>query len=141
MKNRKPIRIGAAARAAGVSESTIRYYERRGLLSSACREENGYRTFVVDDVRRVRFIRKAQSLGFTLEETRELIQLSDGALTTCADIQSFALSKRKLVEEKIRQLEAIRDALDELTGKCPGSGNRRSCPILDNLERDDLDNK
>jgi MerR family mercuric resistance operon transcriptional regulator len=131
---REALRIGEAAREAGVNIQTLRYYERRKLLPRPDRTETGYRLFSSEAVRHVRFIKKAQALGFSLEEIRDLIAVSRGDETTCADVRGFVRKKLAAIDERIRQLRAIRKALQTLTDACPGSGKRLECPILSSLE-------
>jgi MerR family transcriptional regulator, copper efflux regulator len=121
------------ARAGGVNVETIRYYERHGLLPKAPRTPSGYRKFSPDYVTRLRFIRHAQALGFTLKEVKELLALRVRPGSSCADVRRKAESKIADVDEKIRQLQAIRDALVRMAGTCTGHGPVTSCSILEAL--------
>lgn len=130
--------IGQLARRGGVHLETIRYYERRGLLPKPPRSLSGHRTFSKAAVRRVRFIKRAQAIGFSLQEIRELLSLRATPEAQCVDVRTRAEAKLAEVEEKIRSLMAIRQALTRLITEC--SARRRSltdCPILDALDAED----
>lgn len=126
--------IGRAARQAGVGVETIRFYERRGLIDQPPRPHNGgYRFYDDAVVERIRFIRQAQELGFSLHEIEELLSLRADPAADCADVRAQAVAKRKEVDGKIAQLRNIRAALDELIAICPGGGALKSCTIIDAL--------
>lgn len=124
---------GEVAKQGGVKLETIRYYERRGLLAKPPRTASGYRMFTTDAVRRLRFIRHAQALGFSLEEIQELLTLRLTRGRSCADVQARAQTKLEQIDEKIRSLRAMRKALTQVTTACPGKGPLSKCPILDAL--------
>lgn len=126
--------IGSLAKEARVNLETIRYYERQGLLSKPPRTQSGYRMFPPDAVRRIRFIKRAQELGFSLKEVKQLLALRVDSRTTCADVRRRAQAKIADVEEKIRALEAIRKALVRITSACTGRGPASECPILESLD-------
>lgn len=126
--------IGTVAKEAEVNLQTIRYYEREGLLPEPPRRPSGYRMFSSDSVRRVRFIKRAQELGFSLAEIKELLALRVDAKTSCAEVRERAQAKIADVEEKIRNLQAIKKALDRLTKVCTGRGPVSECPILESLD-------
>ncbi|MDI6852787.1 MAG: MerR family transcriptional regulator [Deltaproteobacteria bacterium] len=128
-EQKKGFTIWALARAADVSVETIRYYERRGLLERPPRPGEGYRRYPDEAVQRVRFIKQAQKLGFSLKEINELFLAGTAAETTCAEILKLTQRKITGVEEKIRELVAVRRALQELAGTCPGEGPLSFCPI------------
>jgi len=126
--------ISHAARRAGVGVETIRFYERRGLIKQPVRPRNGgYRSYDADVVERIRFIRQAQELGFSLREIRELVSLRADPAADCGDVRAQAMTKREEVDRKIAQLQHIRAALDELIATCPGGGALRACTIIDAL--------
>lgn len=125
---------GEVAKQGGVNLETIRYYERRGLLAKPPRTASGYRMFTPDAVRRLRFIRHAQALGFSLEEIQELLTLRVTRGKSCADLQSRAQTKLVQIDEKIRSLRAMRKALTQVTTACPGKGPLTECSILDALD-------
>lgn len=128
------MKIGELAREAGVNVQTVRYYERRGLLPEPERLDSGYREYTGDGLQRLRFIRRAQDLGFTLSEIHELLTLRQSGTTSAAEVKSRAMAKVSDIESKIRDLQEIRHALVHLAGECSGgSGPAGECPLLDAL--------
>ena len=131
-----PIGIGILARRAGVSIDTVRYYEKSGLLSPQSRLASGYRRYGEEQVSRLRFIRRAQELGFTLRDIRELLGISKqrdiGRLKRAAE--------RKLadVEARLAALTRVRDGLATLVATCPGHGRAADCPILKALGEEQI---
>ena len=126
--------IGELARRAGVGVQTGRYYERRRLLPPATRRASGYREFTPVALERLRFIRRAQELGFTLSEIAELLALRLDPHTTAADIKGRAEQKIGEINQKLRDLERIRKALAHLAGGCQGGrGPTGECPLLEAL--------
>lgn len=128
------INIGALAKEAQVNLQTIRYYEREGLIAKPPRTASGYRVFSADVVRRVRFVKHAQELGFSLAEVKELLALRVDAKTSCVEIRQRTQGKIADVQNKIRALQAIKKALERLTATCHGSGPVSECPILESLD-------
>lgn len=128
------LRIGEVAERGGVNLQTIRYYEREGLLAEPSRLASGYRMFPETAVRRVRFIKRAQELGFSLAEIREVLSLREDTRVGAQAMRERAQAKIADIEEKIRTLRAMRSALHRLAEKCPGRGPLSDCPILDALE-------
>jgi Hg(II)-responsive transcriptional regulator len=127
--------IGQLARAAGVNVETVRYYERRGLLAKPPRRTGRQiRDYPADAVGRLGFIRRAQALGFTLAEIGELLTLRVRPGTRCADIRCKAERKKAEVEGKLRELRALRRALDDLIAACPGDAAAQACSILQAFE-------
>jgi Cu(I)-responsive transcriptional regulator len=120
--------IGALAKRAGVSIDTVRYYEKSGLLAPQIRLPSGYRRYGDPQVARLRFIRRAQQLGFSLRDIRELLGLS--RLRDVARIKRSAQSKLHEVDRRIAALQRVRHALAELIAQCPGHGRADACPIL-----------
>jgi MerR family mercuric resistance operon transcriptional regulator len=128
------VKIGELARGAGVNVQTVRYYERRGLLDEPRRRESGYREYPADTVARLRFIRRAQELGFTLAEIGDLLALRLDPHTTAADVKVRAEEKIREIEKKILDLERIKNALSHLAGRCRGGrGPAGDCPLVDAL--------
>ena len=126
--------IGELARRAGVNVQTVRYYERRGLLEEPQRRESGYREYAPDALERLRFIRRAQELGFTLTEIGELLALRLDPSTTAADVKARAEEKIQEIDGRLRDLEQIRHALTHLAGRCRGGrGPTGECPLLEAL--------
>lgn len=125
----RPLTRGQVAAAAGVNPETIRVYERERLLPRPARTAAGYRQFPPDTVRRVRFVRQAQAVGFSLREIRELLALQSDPAADVADIRATADAKLAEIDAKIRDLQAMRDTLERLTGRCPPAGPLETCPI------------
>ncbi len=126
--------IGRIAKAASVRLGTLRYYERRGLLPRPPRTASNYRLYPAETVRRVRFIRRAQQLGFMLEEIRELLSLRARPGARCADVLRRAQAKVRDIDGKVRSLQAMRKALSRLVSACSGKGPVTECPILETLD-------
>ena len=133
----KSLTIGHLAKQAGVNLETVRFYERRGLLPRPPRSESGYRMFPANAARRLRFIRRAQELGFSLTEIGELLSLRLSRSTTSADIRTRAESKISDIEAKIKSLESIKKTLRKLTRVCDGCAPVAQCPILESLDREE----
>jgi MerR family copper efflux transcriptional regulator len=131
--------IGALARKAGVGVETVRFYERRGLVRRPVRPGTGYRSYPEEAVGRIRFIRNAQGLGFTLQEVKDLLALRVTAGTSCAAMRSRAAAKVADVKRRLGDLERIRTALEQLIAICPGRGALTNCTILDAIDSADLD--
>src|SRR5947209_14414329 len=128
---------GEVAKRGGVNLETIRYYERRGLLPKPSRTPAGYRAFGTDAVRRLRFIKHAQELGFSLKEVKELLALRVDARTSCADVRTRAEAKIADIDQKLRALRAMKQALVRLTAACVGRGPVSACPILESLDHEE----
>lgn len=125
------IKIGRLAEEAGVHHETIRYYQRLGLLPTPRRERGSVRRYGSDAIARLRFIKRAQALGFSLEEVKRLLDLSVGEY--CAETRAFAKQKREVIERKIADLRAIQAALDKLVRACGRGKSGRGCPIIESL--------
>jgi MerR family copper efflux transcriptional regulator len=125
--------IGEVARRARVGVDTVRYYERNHLLPEAAPRLSGYREYRVDDVRRLRVIRRAKELGFTLAEIRELLTLSSDRERGVRGVKARAEARVAEVERRIRELQQVRRGLRRLIDACPGHGALERCPILNTL--------
>jgi DNA-binding transcriptional MerR regulator len=125
------IGIGELARRAGVAIDTIRYYEKHRLLLPVGRRASGYRRYGRAEVARLRFIRRAKALGFSLEEIRELLALS--SRRDVASIRRNAQRKLDDIRQRLSELERIRAGLETLVSQCPGHGRAADCPILNAL--------
>lgn len=127
--------IGRAARAAGVNVETIRFYERRGLIEQPPKPNGwAYREYPSETVSRIRFIRKARALGFSLREISDLLTLASTATADCGDVRVRATAKIEDVSRKIAELTRVRTALETLVGACPGGGTPLNrCSVLDAL--------
>ena len=130
--------MGEVAKRGGVGLETIRYYERQGLLPKPPRSASGYRMFPPDSARRVRFIKRAQELGFTLKEIKELLALRIEPDTSCADVRQFADAKLADIDEKIRTLQSMKRVLKRVAATCPENGPITACPILESLETEGI---
>lgn len=128
--------IGRLAKQAGINLETVRYYERRGLLPKPPRSASGYRLFPAEAARRLRFIRRAQELGFSLGEIRELLSLRMSAAARSTDVRRRAEAKIADIEAKIRSLDSIKRTLRKLTNVCEGCGPIAACPILESLDKE-----
>ncbi len=125
------MRTSQVAAEAGVNVQTLRYYERRGLLREPERLDSGYRTYGADAVRTVRFVKRAQQLGFSLEEIDSLLHLAAGGPENCDAAKALANEKLAQLEQKIASLIAMKDSLRRLVATCGRSPSRRDCPLLE----------
>ena len=128
-------RIGQLAQQAGVAIDTVRYYERNQLLTPAGRLVSGYRRYGDRELKRLRFIRRAKALGFSLDDIRGLLTLSDER--DVAQVKRAAQRKLDDIELRIAELERIRSGLKTLITACPGHGRAEACPILNALSQED----
>ena len=126
--------IGALAKAAEVHVETVRYYQRRGLLDEPKREPGSVRRYDEGAVKRLRFVRRAQGLGFTLEEIKDLVRL--GNTPNCRGARDLAARKLELVNARLADLRRMQIALQGLLAQCD-EGRKRSCPIIDRLSSSD----
>ena len=126
--------VGQLAKKANVNIETIRYYERRGLLPEPLRNKSGHRQYSIKDLRRTKFIKRTQSLGFSLNEISDLLSLKMEPGKTCADVKQRVKSKLIDIEEKMKTLQRMREVLLELETNCPGKGPLNECPILETLD-------
>jgi MerR family copper efflux transcriptional regulator len=130
--------IGKLAARAGVGVETVRFYERKGLIACPRKAPNeAYRVYSEDVIARIRFIRQAQHLGFSLQEAQELMELraEPAGRNATAQIHARAAAKLTEVDEKIRRLRQLRKVLRELVEKCPRAGPVQCCPIVASLDR------
>ena len=137
MKETQPgperLTISRLAQLGGVNLETIRYYERQGLLPAPPRTAAGYRVFPLEAARRLRFIKRAQELGFSLNEIRELLELRIKPGAKRAEVRTRAEAKIGDIEQKLRTLQAMKKTLRQLTERCDGCGPLSECPILESL--------
>ena len=126
------LRISQLAEQAGVGIDTVRYYERSGLLPEPPRRPSGYREYPLQSLQRLRFIRRAKALGFSLEQIAGLLELSDQRGDVAA-VKRLAQQRLGEVEAKLLELQRIRDGLRGLVKACPGHGATEQCPILQAL--------
>ena len=129
--------IGQVARRSGFGVETVRFYERNGLIEHPPRRPSGYRQYPESVVSRLRFIKRAKELGFSLREIKDLLSLRIDPTTTCSDIRERAQAKISDIEGKIQSLDRMKDVLTRLTTSCGGAGPLSECPILEALEREE----
>jgi MerR family copper efflux transcriptional regulator len=127
--------IGQIAEAAGVGVETVRFYERKGLIEEPPRREARHRRYPPETVTRIRFIRGAQNLGFSLREIEELLALRISPGTSKAEVKMRAEAKVAEITEKMQDLQRMRDTLLKLIGACEGTGPLEDCPILDAFDQ------
>lgn len=125
--------IGALADAAGVKVETIRYYQRRGLMTEPRRPHGSIRRYAQGDLARLRFIKAAQRLGFSLDQVGELLKLEDG--THCAEARSLAEHRLRDVREKLADLLRIEAALGRLVTRCGSARGAVKCPLISSLQQ------
>ncbi|SHH55069.1 Cu(I)-responsive transcriptional regulator [Marivita hallyeonensis] len=123
--------IGEVAKRSGLPSKTIRYYEEIGLVKPL-RDVNGYRAFRDSDLHKLAFLNRARTLGFTIEDCRTLLTLYEDKSRASADVKELAEAHLHKIEDKIAQLQSMRDTLSELVHSCAGD-NRPDCPILKDL--------
>lgn len=125
-----PLTIGRLAKAAGVGVETVRYYQSRGLLRVPA-ANGGFRVYPVAAIDRIAFIKRAQALGFSLDEVRSLLDLEDGRNRRA--IQSVTQARLGQIEDKLADLHRMREALSELLHRCKQTGSMQACPIIETL--------
>ena len=126
----QPYMIGQVARESGVGVETVRFYEREGLLESPARRSSGYRQFGEDAIARLRFIKRAQRLGFTLREIKDLLALKLDPDCSRATMRERAVAKAEDIDARIKELKRMKKALSPLIVACDGKGALEGCPIL-----------
>ncbi len=126
--------ISQLAKSAGVNVETVRYYERRSLIEQPDKPIEGYRRYPVTTLNRIRFIKRAQELGFTLEEISNLLMLDD---TPCQEVQDMASHKLVCVRAKMADLRRLENVLNDLLSQCGVNPDQTHCPIIDTLLTDD----
>jgi len=126
--------IGEAAKASGVNAKLIRHYESIGVIPKASRTQSGYRVYSDADVHTLIFVKRARGLGFSMKEIKKLLSLWRNKLRASSEVKALVQEHIKLLEEKIKELEAMRDTLKHLARNCHGD-NRPDCPILENLAK------
>lgn len=131
--------IGQVAKQAGVGVETIRFYEREGLIAEPARRASGYRRYAPEAVRRIRFIRHAKDLGFTLREIKELLEMRVESDCHCDKVLALARAKIDDVEQRIGKLQKMKRALSALARDCQRGRPSDACPILKAMGRTDGD--
>ncbi|HKA49501.1 MAG TPA: MerR family transcriptional regulator [Candidatus Dormibacteraeota bacterium] len=130
------MRSGQLALRAGVNVETLRYYERRGLLEAPARLPSGYRAYDDEAVRIIRFIKRAQELGFTLAEVETLLELAAGGPDTCDAAQSLAGNRIADLARRIEMMRRMRDSLERLVATCQRPRRDRECPLIQSIEQE-----
>ena len=126
--------IGRLAKAAGVNVETIRYYQRIGLIEEPAKPSQGFRKYPHEALEHIKFIKRAQKLGFSLQEITDLLEFGEG---NCRDVRIRAEQKRDKIEKQIRDLQALQGTLDQLIHSCQSGNEKQKCPIVETL----LDNQ
>ena len=124
--------ISQAAAAAGLTSKTIRFYEQQGVIPAAARSANGYRIYTEQQVDMLRFIRRSRDMGFSLDESRELLQLSLDPHRTSASVKQKAEQQIKRIDQQLESLQQMRSLLEAVAQECRGDDSA-DCPILDQL--------
>ncbi len=127
--------IGQVARKAGVGIETVRFYEREGLLEEPPRRPSGYRQYDEQVIKRIHFIKRAQKLGFSLKEITELLLLRMDGQTSCEEVKQHTEAKIAEVEQKLIELQRMRQALLQVAALCTGEGPASACPMLEALDQ------
>jgi MerR family mercuric resistance operon transcriptional regulator len=128
--------IGQLAKQTEIGLETIRFYEREGLIKNPPRRPSGYRAYPPETVQRVRFIRIAKELGFSLKEIGELLDLRVNPVKSCAHVKTIAEDKITDIEQRIRTLQRMRKTLRNLVAACEARKATSDCPILDSLDKE-----
>ena len=129
-----PYTIGQLAGAAGVPSSTVRYYERQGLLSPDGRTGGNFRVYDAQSLRRLRFIRSAQSTGFRLKDIQRLLEMRDGSTGSCCDVQGMIEERLVGIDESLGELQRVRRVLAETLEWCRKGEPDGRCQVLDELD-------
>ncbi|MBL4853020.1 MAG: heavy metal-responsive transcriptional regulator [Robiginitomaculum sp.] len=132
------IAIGQLAKAGNVNIDTVRYYERKNLLLPETRTPSGYRQYSQGSIRRLRFIRKAQGLGFSLKEIGKMLDISGNSNAECGNIKQYAEKKINDIQTRISDLQKIRDGLRQIAQACPGGDSPlENCTILEHFYKNE----
>jgi Hg(II)-responsive transcriptional regulator len=131
------LKTGELAKQAGVNVETLRFYERKGILPKPPRRQSGYREYPPEAATLVRFVKRAQELGFSLRQIKGLLELRQVPRATCTDVRKIATEKIADIEARIHDLEAMKAALSRLVRACSGRGPIAACPIIEALVNDE----
>ena len=135
----KALKRGNLAKMAGVNIETIRYYEKQGILPEPDRSPSGYRQYDDETVNRIRFVKRAQKLGFSLSEIKQLLKLSEGEITDCDEVRDIALKKLEAIREKIINLQKLDSILSNLATQCDRQQTIKGCPIIAALMTEEVE--
>ncbi len=128
-------RTSELANKAGVNKETIRFYEKKGLLSDPIRTNGGYRQYSQKDLERLIFVKNAKELGFALSEIKELLAIADGDIYKCCDVRRIAESKLDHVNNQLKHLKKLKTALTKLVTECQRAKTIKHCPIIESLSK------
>ncbi len=123
------------AKKAEVNKETIRFYEKKGLLSDPIRTDGGYRQYSQEDLERLIFIKNAKELGFALSEIKELLAIADGDIYKCSDVRQIAESKLDHINNKLKHLRKLKTTLTKLVAECQRAATIKNCPIIESLSK------
>ena len=129
-KTEPALTIGRLASAADINVETIRYYQRTGLIKEPKKPASGFRIYSKESLTQLKFIKRAQRLGFTLKEISELLELGQGH---CSDVKHKAEEKREIIVQQIKDLQALQDTLEQLIRSCKSGSSEQNCPIVETL--------
>ncbi len=135
----KALKRGNLAKMAGVNIETIRYYEKQGILPEPDRSPSGYRQYDEETVNQIRFVKRAQELGFSLSEIKQLLKLSEGEITDCDEVRDIALKKLEAIREKIINLQKLDSILSNLATQCDRQQSIKGCPIIEALMTEEVE--
>ncbi len=135
----KALKRGNLAKMAGVNIETIRYYEKQGILPEPDRSPSGYRQYDEETVNQIRFVKRAQQLGFSLSEIKQLLKLSEGEITDCDEVKDIALKKLEAIREKITNLQKLDSILSNLATQCERQQTIKGCPIIEALMTEEVE--
>lgn len=133
--NRHVFKTSELANKAGVNKETVRFYEKKGLLSEPVRTEAGYRQFSQKDIERLVFIKNAKELGFSLSEIKELLAIADGDIYKCSDVRQIAESKLDHINNQLKHLNKLKRTLTKLVTECQRAKTIKYCPIIESLSK------
>lgn len=133
MDNQRHFKIGEIAKRSGLSVDTLRYYEKRGLLTPSSRSNAGYRLYHLDSLQRIQFIQRSKALGFSLEEIMELMEVQHSPSAGSIAVKSRVEEKIAIIEQKMQHLQQLKDSLEQLNQLCSGEGSVADCPIIEYL--------
>lgn len=133
--NRHVFKTSELANKAGVNKETVRFYEKKGLLSEPVRTEAGYRQFSQKDIERLVFIKNAKELGFSLSEIKELLAIADGDIYKCSDVRQIAESKLDHINNQLKHLNKLKRTLTKLVTECQRAKTIKDCPIIESLSK------
>ena len=132
MNTLKPLTIGALAKQANVNKETIRYYQKQGLIIEPQKPLNGFRHYPASTIERLLFIKRAQQLGFSLKEIKQLLLLGE---KNCQDVQQLAKAKRDKIEQQIKSLDRINSVLNDMINQCDNNNNTDDCRLISALSK------